>query len=259
MGADPKDRLAIALDVDDLVVAVRLAKAVRAHVGVAKVGLELYSAVGPDAITAMIDLGFTVFADIKLHDIPTTVRRVGARCSAPSARATSTSTPPAARRCWPPASRACSPARPAPGLPRPVRAGGDGAHLRRRGAGRAPRRAGPPGGRRRAAAASCARSPTSRRSAAVGPDLALRHAGHPHAGGRARTTRAGSPRRPRPSPPAPTSLVLGRTVTAADDPAAARRRGPTPRSALCRSRADRAALRPRRANPPDQRRDPRVR
>jgi orotidine-5'-phosphate decarboxylase len=78
MGVDPKDRLAIALDVDDLVVAVRLAKAVRGHVGVAKVGLELYSAVGPDAITAMVDLGFTVFADIKLHDIPTTVRRSAA-------------------------------------------------------------------------------------------------------------------------------------------------------------------------------------
>jgi len=78
MGADPKDRLAISLDVDDLVVAVRLAKAVREHVGVAKVGLELYSAVGPDAMTAMIDLGFTVFADIKLHDIPTTVQRSAA-------------------------------------------------------------------------------------------------------------------------------------------------------------------------------------
>jgi orotidine-5'-phosphate decarboxylase len=75
MGPEPRDRLAIALDVDDLVVAVRLAKAVREHIGVAKVGLELYSAVGPDALTAMIDLGFIVFADIKLHDIPTTVRR----------------------------------------------------------------------------------------------------------------------------------------------------------------------------------------
>src|SRR5262245_8564989 len=76
--ADVKDRLAIALDVDDLVVAVRIAKAVREHIGVAKVGLELYSAVGPDAITAMVDLGYSVFADIKLHDIPTTVRRSAA-------------------------------------------------------------------------------------------------------------------------------------------------------------------------------------
>ncbi|MBA2280356.1 MAG: orotidine 5'-phosphate decarboxylase, partial [Acidimicrobiia bacterium] len=73
-----RDRIAIALDVDDLVAAVRLAKQVREHVGVAKVGLELYSAVGPDAIVAMLDLGFDVFADIKLHDIPTTVDRAAA-------------------------------------------------------------------------------------------------------------------------------------------------------------------------------------
>lgn len=78
MGDDARSRLAIALDVDDLVEAVRIAKAVKPHFGWAKVGLELYSAVGPDAVTAMHDLGFDVFADIKLHDIPTTVGRAAA-------------------------------------------------------------------------------------------------------------------------------------------------------------------------------------
>ena len=68
-------RLAVALDTDDLVVAIRLAKAVQEHVGVAKVGLELFSAVGPDAINAFADLGMDVFCDLKLHDIPTTVGR----------------------------------------------------------------------------------------------------------------------------------------------------------------------------------------
>ena len=72
---DARPRMAIALDVDDLVEAVRIAKEVKPWFGVAKVGLELYSAVGPDAIGAMIDLGFDVFADIKLHDIPTTVNK----------------------------------------------------------------------------------------------------------------------------------------------------------------------------------------
>jgi orotidine-5'-phosphate decarboxylase len=67
--------LAVALDTDDLVVAVRLAKAVQEHVGVAKVGLELFSAVGPDAVNAFVDLGMDVFCDLKLHDIPTTVGR----------------------------------------------------------------------------------------------------------------------------------------------------------------------------------------
>ena len=68
-------RLAIALDVDDAVVALRLAKEVRPWFGVAKVGLELYCAVGPDIVTSLQDLGYDVFADLKLHDIPTTVER----------------------------------------------------------------------------------------------------------------------------------------------------------------------------------------
>ncbi|MEA3077385.1 MAG: orotidine-5-phosphate decarboxylase [Actinomycetota bacterium] len=74
-GAPPavRDRLAIALDVDDLVEARRLAKDVAPWFGVAKVGLELYSAVGPDAVSQLMELGFKVFLDIKLHDIPTTV------------------------------------------------------------------------------------------------------------------------------------------------------------------------------------------
>jgi orotidine-5'-phosphate decarboxylase len=68
-----RDKLAIALDVDDIVVARRLAKEVQPYFGVAKVGLELYSAVGPGIVGHLIDAGFKVFLDIKLHDIPTTV------------------------------------------------------------------------------------------------------------------------------------------------------------------------------------------
>jgi orotidine-5'-phosphate decarboxylase len=67
--------LALALDVDDLVVATRLARELRPWFGVAKVGLELYSAAGPDAVAALRALGFDVFLDLKLHDIPTTVGR----------------------------------------------------------------------------------------------------------------------------------------------------------------------------------------
>jgi orotidine-5'-phosphate decarboxylase len=39
------------------------------------VGLELFSASGPDAVSAVADVGYDVFLDLKLHDIPTTVRR----------------------------------------------------------------------------------------------------------------------------------------------------------------------------------------
>lgn len=70
---DVRRRLALVLDVDDLVVARRLGQTLRPWFGVAKVGLELYSAAGPDAIETMIELGYEVFVDLKLHDIPTTV------------------------------------------------------------------------------------------------------------------------------------------------------------------------------------------
>ncbi|HEX7276728.1 MAG TPA: orotidine-5'-phosphate decarboxylase [Acidimicrobiales bacterium] len=70
-----RDRLILALDVDDLVVALRLADQLRPWFGVAKVGLELFTAAGPDAVTSVADAGFQVFLDLKLHDIPTTVRK----------------------------------------------------------------------------------------------------------------------------------------------------------------------------------------
>ena len=72
---ETRTRLAIALDTDDLVEARRIARDVAPWFGVAKVGLELFSAVGPDAVATMLDAGFDVFLDLKLHDIPTTVER----------------------------------------------------------------------------------------------------------------------------------------------------------------------------------------
>ena len=56
----------------------RIARDLRPWFGTAKVGLELYSSVGPDAVTALTDLGYDVFADLKFYDIPTTVNK-GAR------------------------------------------------------------------------------------------------------------------------------------------------------------------------------------
>lgn len=73
--SEVRAHLALALDVDDAVAALRLARDLQPWFGVAKVGLELYSAAGPDIIGALADLGFEVFADLKFHDIPTTVGR----------------------------------------------------------------------------------------------------------------------------------------------------------------------------------------
>lgn len=40
-----------------------------------KVGLEMYTACGPDCVRQVADLGFKVFLDLKLHDIPNTVAK----------------------------------------------------------------------------------------------------------------------------------------------------------------------------------------
>jgi orotidine-5'-phosphate decarboxylase len=72
---DVAPRLALALDTDDLVDALRVARHLTPWFGVAKVGLELYSAAGPDAVSSLSALGYRVFVDLKLHDIPTTVRK----------------------------------------------------------------------------------------------------------------------------------------------------------------------------------------
>ena len=71
-----RDRLALALDTDDLVDALRLAKELAPWFGVAKVGLELFSAAGPEAVGRLVDMGYDVFVDLKMFDIPTTVEKL---------------------------------------------------------------------------------------------------------------------------------------------------------------------------------------
>ena len=75
---DPRDRLVLSLDLDSLAAARALARRVAPWFGIAKVGYELYAEAGPAAFDALHDDGYQVFADLKLFDIPTTVER-GAR------------------------------------------------------------------------------------------------------------------------------------------------------------------------------------
>ncbi len=70
-----RSKLCLALDVDDMVQAVRLGKELSPWFGVAKVGLELFTAAGTDAIGTLHGLGFDVFLDLKMYDIPTTVEK----------------------------------------------------------------------------------------------------------------------------------------------------------------------------------------
>ncbi len=70
----PDEPLIVALDVSDPGRAEELASALSPHVGLLKVGLELFWAVGPE-ILQRIGSHAPVFADAKLHDIPNTVER----------------------------------------------------------------------------------------------------------------------------------------------------------------------------------------
>ncbi len=73
-----RDRLALPLDVGDLDAAIAMARLVAPWFGIAKVGHELYAEAGPAAFDRLHDLGFAVFCDLKLHDIPNTVERAAA-------------------------------------------------------------------------------------------------------------------------------------------------------------------------------------
>jgi orotidine-5'-phosphate decarboxylase len=72
------ERIVVALDVPTLDEAITLADVLAGHVGWFKVGLELFSAHGPEAVAAIRERG-PVFLDVKLHDIPTTVERAAKR------------------------------------------------------------------------------------------------------------------------------------------------------------------------------------
>ena len=68
-------RLAVALDTSDPEEVARLAGVLEGRVGTLKVGLEAFTAGGPDLVRRVRDLGVPVFLDLKLHDIPNTVER----------------------------------------------------------------------------------------------------------------------------------------------------------------------------------------
>ncbi len=69
----PRERLVFPLDVPDLETAQRWIDRLAGEVGVLKVGLELFTAAGPDAIRAVHAAGAKCFLDLKLHDISATM------------------------------------------------------------------------------------------------------------------------------------------------------------------------------------------
>jgi orotidine-5'-phosphate decarboxylase len=63
----------VALDTPDISEAHALASKLRPHVGGLKLGLEFFMAQGPEGVRRMGGLGLPIFLDLKLHDIPNTV------------------------------------------------------------------------------------------------------------------------------------------------------------------------------------------
>lgn len=74
---DVKDKICLALDVDNLKKARELVEQLHDYVGVFKVGKELFTSVGPEIVKEINNLGGKVFLDLKYHDIPNTAAKAG--------------------------------------------------------------------------------------------------------------------------------------------------------------------------------------
>jgi orotidine-5'-phosphate decarboxylase len=68
-----RDRLIVALDFSTAAEAISMAEKLRGHVGLFKVGSQLFTAEGPMVARGLAALGEKVFLDLKFHDIPNTV------------------------------------------------------------------------------------------------------------------------------------------------------------------------------------------
>jgi orotidine-5'-phosphate decarboxylase len=72
----PRERLIVALDVANADAAFDVAKRLSGHIGMLKIGLELFVAEGPSVVRRMRELApdIEIFLDLKLHDIPNTMK-----------------------------------------------------------------------------------------------------------------------------------------------------------------------------------------
>src|SRR5437016_14058514 len=75
MAIEPGERLILALDVPSAEEAKRLVDRVRDAVACVKIGLELFTAAGPDIVRWALAQRKRVFLDLKLLDIGETVKR----------------------------------------------------------------------------------------------------------------------------------------------------------------------------------------
>src|SRR6202451_4652375 len=70
---DPREQLIVALDVSRAAAARQIVAAVGDSALTYKVGMQLYTAEGPQVVRDLVASGRKVFLDLKYHDIPNTV------------------------------------------------------------------------------------------------------------------------------------------------------------------------------------------
>jgi orotidine-5'-phosphate decarboxylase len=70
---EARSRLIVALDVPDRLAALSAVDRLAGHVGVFKLGLEIFTSEGPELVREIAGRGEKVFLDLKFHDIPNTV------------------------------------------------------------------------------------------------------------------------------------------------------------------------------------------
>jgi orotidine-5'-phosphate decarboxylase len=71
--AHPRSSLIVALDFDSLTTALKFADLLADVVGMFKIGSQLFTAAGPEAVRQVAQRGPGVFLELKYHDIPNTV------------------------------------------------------------------------------------------------------------------------------------------------------------------------------------------
>lgn len=67
--------LILVLDAKSTKAVIPTLRSLQGNVRWVKIGLEMFTACGPDCVREIADLGFKIFLDLKLHDIPNTVAK----------------------------------------------------------------------------------------------------------------------------------------------------------------------------------------
>jgi orotidine-5'-phosphate decarboxylase len=79
--ASMRERLILALDVSDLAEVESLVRLLAPEIGMFKVGKQLFTYAGPQAVRLIQQLGGEIFLDLKFHDIPNTVAKAASEAT----------------------------------------------------------------------------------------------------------------------------------------------------------------------------------